>query len=188
MSYMNGSIKKYLKDLAARVPAPGGGSAAALASAMAAGLIAMAAEFTLGKKRYQRVAGRMRMVLRRATVLRRRLEVLCDRDIRAYRSKDLDAAAAVPAEVARLSYELAVLGQEVLYAGNNHLSTDAALAVMLAEASFIASLFYVQANIRCAVAPATKYGKVLSRLKRFLPRMKKMRMNAEDYIGTSFGW
>lgn len=188
MSYMNDPVKKYLNDLAARLPAPGGGSAAALSSAMAAGLVAMAVAFTLGKKKYKRVAPRMKKIFGRATALRRRLEVLCDKDIRAYRSKDLNAAVEVPAEVARLSYEVALFAQEVLYEGNPHLATDTALAVMLAEASFTACLFYIQANLDRAIAATKPHKKLLSDLKKFLPQIKKMRRNAEDHIGTSFGW
>jgi len=46
--YLNGSIKEYLKDLAARKPAPGGGSAAALSAAVGASLISMVANYTVG--------------------------------------------------------------------------------------------------------------------------------------------
>jgi formiminotetrahydrofolate cyclodeaminase len=188
MNTMNGPVKKYLKDLAARSPAPGGGSATAIAGAMAAGLVAMAASFTLGKIKYKSVAPRMKKILSRATALRRRLEVLCDKDIRAYRSKDLQAAVDVPAEVARVSYEVALLAQEVLYEGNSHLVTDVVLAVMMAEASFAASVFYIQANMSHAIAATPRNKKMLSALKKCLPELKKMRKNAEDHVGTSFGW
>ena len=188
MSYMNGSVKNYLKDLAARLPAPGGGSVAALAGSMAASLVAMAAAFTIGKKKYQKVSGRMKKIESRARQLQRRLASLCDQDIRAYRSKNLKAAIMVPAEIARLSREVAILAQEVLYEGNASLATDTVLAVMLAEASFTACLFYIQVNLRHAVASTARHQKILHDLKKCLPDFKKMRKNAEDYVGTSFGW
>ncbi len=52
MSYKEQSLKKYLDDLAEKLPAPGGGSAAALNAAIGAALISMVVNFTLGKSRY----------------------------------------------------------------------------------------------------------------------------------------
>ena len=47
--YNEGSLKQYLNDLAAKLPAPGGGSAAALTAALGASLISMVLNFTIGK-------------------------------------------------------------------------------------------------------------------------------------------
>jgi methenyltetrahydrofolate cyclohydrolase len=44
------TIGSYLERLAARVPAPGGGAAAALHAAQAAALLAMVARYTTGEK------------------------------------------------------------------------------------------------------------------------------------------
>ena len=52
MQYKNQSLTKYLNDLAARLPAPGGGSAAALNAALAVSLVSMVVNFTLGKPKY----------------------------------------------------------------------------------------------------------------------------------------
>ena len=52
--YVNKSLKKYLDDLTAKLPAPGGGSAAALVAALGAALIGMVINFTLGKPKYAR--------------------------------------------------------------------------------------------------------------------------------------
>jgi len=188
VKYINGSIKKYLKDLAARTPAPGGGSAAALSVAMAAGLLAMAAGFTLGKKSFKKVSRVMRSVLTRATQIRKRAEVLLDKDIRAYQSKNFRDAFAIPAEVARLSCETAQLAEKVLCCGNPHLATDAVLAVFLAEAALTAAVFYVQVNIKYLGRGRAAQEKSLRDLKAMLPKIKKLRCNAEEFVGTSFGW
>lgn len=45
-------VENYLAVLASSEPAPGGGSASALAGAQGAGLVAMAANLTLGRKKY----------------------------------------------------------------------------------------------------------------------------------------
>ncbi|MBI5145023.1 MAG: cyclodeaminase/cyclohydrolase family protein, partial [Candidatus Omnitrophica bacterium] len=52
MKYREATLKKYSDDLAAKLPAPGGGSAAALAAAMGVSLISMVVNFTLGKPKY----------------------------------------------------------------------------------------------------------------------------------------
>ena len=49
----------FLDDLAAATPTPGGGSAAAYSGAMAAGLVAMVARLTVGKKKYADVEEQM---------------------------------------------------------------------------------------------------------------------------------
>ena len=51
--YREQSINKYLEDLASRLPAPGGGSSAALSGAMAAALLSMVLNFTIGNPKYK---------------------------------------------------------------------------------------------------------------------------------------
>lgn len=45
-------IQKYMEELASNAPAPGGGSASALAGAQGIALVMMVAELTVGKERY----------------------------------------------------------------------------------------------------------------------------------------
>ena len=53
--YLESPLKTYLDDLAAKKPAPGGGSAAALAASIGAGLISMVANYTVDNPRYKNV-------------------------------------------------------------------------------------------------------------------------------------
>ena len=53
--YCDSTLRKYLDDAAAGIPAPGGGSVSALAGALGASMAAMAANFTVGKKKYRDV-------------------------------------------------------------------------------------------------------------------------------------
>ncbi|MDD7512413.1 MAG: cyclodeaminase/cyclohydrolase family protein [Clostridiales bacterium] len=46
-------IKKYMENLASNLPAPGGGSASALAGAQGISLVKMVAELTVGKEKYK---------------------------------------------------------------------------------------------------------------------------------------
>lgn len=70
----------FIEELAAPTPTPGGGSAAAFAGAMGAGLVAMVAGITMGKKKYADVEAEMQAVRVVAENLRRELTQAVDDD------------------------------------------------------------------------------------------------------------
>jgi formiminotetrahydrofolate cyclodeaminase len=187
MTYIKGKIKDYLSDLAARTSAPGGGSAAALSAAMAASLVAMACRFTIGKDKFKSVERRMKGILLKANRSQARLEQLVDLDAAAYLSGDLKKSIKVPAEVARLSYEVAVCARDVMDLGNKNLATDAGLAVTLAATSFFSALSYVTVNLRWAKAAPAEYKKWTGELRKLGPKVLKIRKHAEAALGPSFG-
>ena len=73
-------VRGFLDELAARTPTPGGGGAAAVTGALAAGLVAMAARFSV---RRLPEAGDLAEA---ADELRRRVTGLVDLDARAYQA------------------------------------------------------------------------------------------------------
>jgi len=77
-------IDAFLDDLSSAAPVPGGGTVAALETAMAASLLAMVCNLTLGKQRYAAVETRIRSVLQEAGELRDRARQLGDEDVEAY--------------------------------------------------------------------------------------------------------
>ena len=77
-SFLDEPVRGFLDQLAARTPTPGGGGAAAVTGAMAAGLVAMAARFSATRLPE---AGEL---ADQADELRRRLAQLADMDARAY--------------------------------------------------------------------------------------------------------
>ncbi len=185
--YINQPIKKYLNDLAARTPAPGGGSAAAMASAMAASLVIMGCRFTLGKEKYRNSFGRAKQILARSLSMQKKLSALMDQDVAAYRRKDLRNAIRVPAEVCVLSCDLMAMADELLECGNKNLSTDTGLAVLLAEAGFLSAFSYVALNIRSQKTKTKKYGQLLFRLKKLASKVRVLRKKAEVKVGYSLG-
>ena len=78
--YVNNSVKVYLDDLAAKKPAPGGGSAAALIGATGIALISMVCNFTLGKKKYKEYETDLGRILSRSESLREELTKLIETD------------------------------------------------------------------------------------------------------------
>ncbi len=177
--YINSPIKKYLKDLSAKTPAPGGGSAAALSSALAASLVCMAAQFTLGKEKYAGFAPRAKKILLASSKMQAQLSALLDQDVAAYKNKDMKKAIRVPALVCRLSLKVMEFAIELLERGNKNLATDAGLSVLLSEAGFLAGLTYVRVN---------KGSKpLLKELNVYTKKIKALRKKAEVIVGYSIG-
>lgn len=81
MSYRNHTLKRYLDDLAAKLPAPGGGSAAALGAALGAALVSMVVNFTIGKPRYAQYDKELKAILGRSEKLREEFLRLVDLDV-----------------------------------------------------------------------------------------------------------
>jgi glutamate formiminotransferase/formiminotetrahydrofolate cyclodeaminase len=70
----------FIDELAAPTPTPGGGSAGAYAGAMGAGLVAMVAGLTIGKKKYAEVEAEMQAIRVMAEKLRADLTQAVDDD------------------------------------------------------------------------------------------------------------
>ena len=148
------SLGELLERLGAATPAPGGGSAAALACGLAAGLVEMAAGFGARAG----ASDGQRQVLERA---RRRGRELCARSLElaeheldsyapvlaALRlvaddperprrlARALSEASRVPLEVAAIGAELAGLAAEAVSAGSRNLEADAVTAAVLVQAN-----------------------------------------------------
>lgn len=150
------SVRELLDAVGARTPAPGGGTSAALAAALGAGLVEMAAAFTAGCED----------VVGQAALLRVQLLELGERELTAYEpvleAFALDAgdpdreerllaalsdAADSPLEIARAAAGVAALGAELAVTGNVHLTGDAITGSLLAEAACCAAARLVQINL-----------------------------------------
>jgi glutamate formiminotransferase/formiminotetrahydrofolate cyclodeaminase len=77
-------IASFIEELAAPTATPGGGSAAAYAGAMGAGLVAMVAGLTIGKKKYAEVEAQMQAIRVMAESLRKELTQAVDDDSSAF--------------------------------------------------------------------------------------------------------
>jgi methenyltetrahydrofolate cyclohydrolase len=147
-------IEALLDALAAKEPAPGGGSAAALVGAMAAALCAKVARFS---DDHGAVA--------QAEALRRRLVALAAEDSAAFvaaldqlqdRKDDFDLgralalAADVPLRIAAAAADVAELGSSLAERGKADLQPDARAASTLAAAAARSAAFLVEANLGAA--------------------------------------
>jgi formiminotetrahydrofolate cyclodeaminase len=170
------TIAGFLGQLAARVPAPGGGATAALHAAQAAALLAMVARYSDAAK-YD--AELMNRVVSEADGLRDEALTLAEADAAAFGAvagayrlpKETDeqrearsaaiaeatmSAAQPPADVIRLSLLLVSLAEELLPAGNRNVITDVAAAAEAARAAAVTARLNVEVNLRGIPDPGTR--------------------------------
>jgi formiminotetrahydrofolate cyclodeaminase len=161
---------EYLDRLAAKLPAPGGGSAAALVGALAAALEGMVANFTVGKQAYREVEQEVRALLEQSEALRAELTKLVQADMDVYskvssayslprdaaeqkaaRSEAIQAAlkvaAQVPYKVVVACDKVLSLCPELAAKGSANLISDAGVAVVFAEAALQAAYLNVEINL-----------------------------------------
>jgi formiminotetrahydrofolate cyclodeaminase len=159
------TVTELLEHLAARTPAPGAGSAAALAGATAAALSEMVCAFAPASAQDESA----RELARRARELRARLLELGDADTRAYRpvldalaldhadsrraatlAAALSGAAEVPLKIAAASCEVAELAARA--PASEQLQGEARGAAILAEAATRAAVGLVAVNLASSAA------------------------------------
>ena len=170
------TIEAFLGQLAARVPAPGGGATAALHAAQSAALVAMVARYSNGA-RYD--ADLMDRIVTEADGLRDEALTLAEADAEAFgavsaayqRPKEtaellqarsaaiaeaLIGAAGPPASVIRAALRLIELAAELLPAGNRNVITDVAAAAEAARAAAVTARVNIEVNLRGIRASAIR--------------------------------
>jgi formiminotetrahydrofolate cyclodeaminase len=162
------TIAAFLDQLAARVPAPGGGATAALHAAQAAALLAMGARYSDGP-RYD--AELMARIIAEADELREDALALAEADAEAFgsvaqayqlpreteaerqdRSASISSALAgatrPPADVVRTALLVTSLAEELLPAGNRNMITDLAAAAVAARAAAVTARLFIEINLK----------------------------------------
>ncbi len=182
MSYKYGPIDKYLDDLAAKLPAPGGGSAAALSAALGVSLISMVVNFTVGKPKYAKYENELKKILEKSEKLRNEFSNLVDLDVAAYRSKDLRNAMEVPFMVCRLCFEGIKLCPPLVKKGNVNLTSDVAVAAILLESAFSSAYFNVEINLKL-IGNKKLTKSVKQELMRKIKLIRKVRLQTEVKVG-----
>lgn len=174
--YAAESLKTYLDELAAKKPAPGGGSAAALAGALGCALLSMVCNYTIGKEKYKDVEKEIRKILNQSERLRKRLLSLVDLDAEAYAQvlkshkgspaiyqKNLIRATKVPLEVCSLSAAAYKLCPYLRKKANKYLASDVYVARELLKSCFKSGEFNVIINF-----PQIKDKRFISQTKRII--------------------
>ncbi|NLJ72525.1 MAG: cyclodeaminase/cyclohydrolase family protein [Syntrophomonadaceae bacterium] len=164
------SITDYMNDLASSLPAPGGGSVAALTGALGASLLAMVCHLTIGKEEFADIEANLQVALQKSDELRDRLTRLVDEDAQAFSSvikafkmpKDTaeekaartnaiqtgyKKAADIPYTIATTSLEVLVLAKNLIPLSNPNVITDVGVAALNAQASVESAIMNVNINL-----------------------------------------
>jgi formiminotetrahydrofolate cyclodeaminase len=168
--FLGKPLNQFLDELASNAPVPGGGSTAALTGALAAALVSMVGNLTVGKKRYAGVEEDVRALLDRSESLRRRLSDLLEADTQVYGSLSkayrlprateqekavrtaavqgaLKEAEGVPMRIAEACVEVLDLCVPMAEMGSRLAVSDAGVAALLAEAGLRSAALNVLINL-----------------------------------------
>ena len=195
---VNQSDTTFLDDLASAAPTPGGGSASAYTGALAAGLVAMVARLTVGKRKYKAVEEQMWALIEQAEDLRAALTDAVEEDAIAFdavmaafklpkstdeektaRTQAIQAATLrateVPLDTAAKSVQVMELALQAAAQGNTNAITDAGTAAAFARAALTGAGLNVRINLASLDAKATvrKLTKQLKALEKNAAKLEK---------------
>ncbi|MGI8826964.1 MAG: cyclodeaminase/cyclohydrolase family protein [Chloroflexota bacterium] len=164
-------IERFLESLSSGEPIPGGGSVAALQTAMAASLLCMVANLTVGRKRYANVEEQVKGIREESSCLRDRAHTLIQEDSDAYgqvsqalglpKQSDEEKAArqeavqlalkgAVdpPLTTMRVAVEVLRLAGELAPIGNTSAASDVGTAALCARSGYASAALNVEINLQ----------------------------------------
>lgn len=162
-------VGEWLDELASAAPAPGGGAVAAMQAAMAAGLVSMVCNLTIGRPRYAAHEQTMREALEQSERHRREAVELAATDAEAFtavttayrlpkgtdeekaaRSTAIQAAlvtaADVPVRTARLATSVLDLARRIRPGANVNVLSDVAVAAVSARAALQSAAVNIEVN------------------------------------------
>ncbi|MGI6129582.1 MAG: cyclodeaminase/cyclohydrolase family protein [bacterium] len=177
---LNLTMSSFLEQLASDAPAPGGGSASALAGALAAALVNMVANLTQGKEKFVAVEAEMVKLSQDATALRQQLATLIEEDVLAFQQvmaafklpKETTAdkehrrariqesmiyAAKVPLKTAETALKVLEIVHLAAEKGNPAAASDAGVAALLAQAAVEGAAMNVRINLESIKDERTRH-------------------------------
>jgi len=201
------TLDGWIDELASVEPAPGGGSAAALAGALAAALVAMVGRLTTSRKAYAAVAEEFKGITQEAERLRLELRRLVDEDAESYkgvmaayklpketeqerqkRQEAIDnallAAAEVPLRTARAAARVAALARRATEAGNKNAVCDAGVGALLAVSSVAGAGYNVAINVK-GLTDRSRGASVEAQKNELLRQSEKDAAGAEQTVSSA---
>ncbi len=155
------TIEEYSSLVSEKISAPGGGSVLALVNELAADLLIMVCNFTIGKKNYEHYNERAKEILDELLELKQTCHSIIDDDASAFmdlmasfKTKDNEAiskasitAALVPQKLYECAKKIIIFADELILNGNKNVVSDAKIAKKLAQSSLQGCYHHVQINI-----------------------------------------
>ena len=166
----NMTLEAFVALTESDAPAPGGGSVAALAGALAAALSGMVANLTIGKEKYADVEAEMKEMEPKAQELSKKLLDAITEDSNSFNvymdalklpkttdeekevrkqamQNGLKEAAIVPLRTAQMAYEVMDFAQLAVEKGNQNAVTDGKTGAMLARTAVLSAGLNVRINL-----------------------------------------
>ncbi|HWX54156.1 MAG TPA: cyclodeaminase/cyclohydrolase family protein [Verrucomicrobiae bacterium] len=159
-------VAPFIEQLAAPTATPGGGSASAVAGAMAAALGSMVAGMSRGKKAYAQFEPHLRQAIARLTQLREELKAAIDADAESYNQvmaaykqaktspngvalieSALKTATMIPLETAQKAREVASIVESLRPVTSPNMASDLTVALALSQAAVRGALSNVDINL-----------------------------------------
>ncbi len=163
-------VVEFIAETASDSPAPGGGSASALAGALGTALAEMVIRLTVGKKKYADVSEELAGILPQLAAARRELEQAVDGDTAAFNEvmkafglpKETEeeksararailqatiGATKIPLNVMQISLNALKLTKIVAEKGNKNSLSDAGVAALLLETAISGAALNVRINL-----------------------------------------
>jgi len=173
---LRAGVEPFLQQLAAPTATPGGGSAAAASGAMAAGLAAMVASMSRGKKAYAQYEAELSEALGRLATLREELAAAIDGDAASYNevmkaykaareagdggkaliNAALRGAAGVPLGVAERAAEVRRIAEGLRGKTSPMMASDLTTSIALAGAAITGALANVEINVGSIEEPSAE--------------------------------
>lgn len=208
MKYINQPIEKYLNDLAARLPAPGGGSAAALVASTGVSLLCMVANFTIDKKGYEQYQEEIKEILKKLEASNKRLQDLIDLDIAVYEKVSaayklpknteqeklerdnkiqevLKEAMSVPWEIMEIAVDSVPFAEKLSKIGNKNLISDITCAMEFLNSAINSAIHNIEINLKSITDRAFVKGKkteFISKNNSIKPKIEKIIKDTSGFI------
>lgn len=164
------NINDFLEKAKSSEPTPGGGSVSAYSGALAASMVCMVANLTIGKEKYREVEADVSIILNKAEEYMEELKRGLSRDIKVFNQfmdvfklpketeeqkkerqkrlqKVLTEATESPMAIAKACYKILELSRELAPIGNKGAISDVGVAAYLAESSLNSAFLSVDINL-----------------------------------------
>jgi glutamate formiminotransferase/formiminotetrahydrofolate cyclodeaminase len=202
------SIRQFLSTLASSAPTPGGGTAAAIAGAMGAGLTEMVAALTLSREKFAPVHDAMRTIAEAARRAREEFLDLAREDSEAYdavvaarrlareteeerqvRARKIESAnrmaTEIPMRTARAAVRLLAALPELVEKGNPNAISDAGAAALMFSAAAEGALLNVGINLP-GISEATFVGDMRREVAAIQAETQRLRSDILSEVAKRF--
>jgi formiminotetrahydrofolate cyclodeaminase len=198
------TIREFLAAANSSEPVPGGGSAAALAGALASSMGQMVMNLTIGKEKYKQFEPECKAVLASLEKAQAMMLELIKEDIAAFseftEARKLDKSdpqrpdkmaqaiqtcIAVPMEISAVALAMLDNMDSIKEKSNSFLLSDLGVGAELAGATVNCALFNVKANLSSVKGDGEK-DKIRAQIQHDLQKAEKSLASIRDFLNTKF--